>query len=188
LVIGTFAGVAMAVAFVRSETVNQALMPLAIALQSAPIVAMTPLITLSFGRNIVGISVIVALVTFFPTLLYVMQGLRSAPIESVDLVTALGGGPLTTLRKVQVQHAVPALFAALKIAIPGAIFGTMLAELLSTGTGLGYQIVTASINAQFNKVWADVVVITAATVALYGLVSIGESLAHQRYSPDRVAN
>jgi ABC-type nitrate/sulfonate/bicarbonate transport system permease component len=64
------------------------------------------------------------------------------------------------------------------------MFGTMLAEFISTGNGLGFQILTASTNARFAEMWAGVVLITAVTVGLYGIVGLLESLTLHRYAPD----
>ena len=83
-------------------------MPVAITLRSVPLVAMTPLIALIFGRGVVGVTVVVGIVTFFPTLVNVAVGLRSAPELACDLVRASGGSRLMVVRKVQLLYALPA--------------------------------------------------------------------------------
>jgi ABC-type nitrate/sulfonate/bicarbonate transport system permease component len=188
LLLGVTAGVVLAAMFVRVIVLDRALMPVFIALSAAPIVALTPLITLTFGRDILGITVIVALVSFFPTLVNVMRGFKSAPAESLDLIRAAGGTAVIELRKVQVPSALPSFFASLKIAVPGALFGTLLAEWIATGDGIGNQILVASTTAKYDEVWAGVVLITAATVALYEIVGLVESFVLRRYSPDAVSH
>ena len=118
-------------------------MPIAMVLRSVPLVAMTPLIVLVFGRGLMAVTVIAGIVTFFPTLVNVTLALRATPQESIDLCRAYGASPRHTLRKVQVPSALPALFASLRIAAPLALVGALLAEWLATGQGLGYLIQTS---------------------------------------------
>jgi sulfonate transport system permease protein len=77
--VGTLAATVVAIAVVLSRGIEQAVMPVAITLRSVPLVAMTPLIALIFGRGYLGVTVVVSIVTFFPTLVNVAVGLRAAP-------------------------------------------------------------------------------------------------------------
>ena len=121
--------------------IEQAVMPSAIVLRSIPMVAMAPLIALVFGRGLLGVTVVVGLVTFFPTLVHLIAGLRSAPRRACDMIAPVGGSRFTVARKVRLPYALPALFASARIAVPAAIGGATLAEWLSTGTGMGNLLV-----------------------------------------------
>ncbi|NUR85408.1 MAG: ABC transporter permease subunit, partial [Nonomuraea sp.] len=105
---GLVAATAVAVAFVLFRTVEQTFMPVAMLLRSVPLVVMTPLITLVFGREVVGVAVIGGIVVFFPALVNIAFGLRSASPQATDLIMAYGGTRLTVLRKVAVPTAMPA--------------------------------------------------------------------------------
>ena len=126
-----------AVLFNLQRSVEQTVMPVAMVLRSVPLVAMTPLITLVFGRGLVCVTVIAGIVTFFPTLVNVTLALRATPQASIDLFRAYGAGPFKTMRKAQFPNALPAVFASLRIAAPLALVGALLAEWLATGKGLG---------------------------------------------------
>ncbi len=99
--------------------------------------ALTPLLALIFGRGLLGVTVIVAVVTFFATLVTVSEGLRAAPQLACEVITSLGGSQLAVTRKVRLPYALPSLFASARIAIPGAIAGATLAEWLASGTAPG---------------------------------------------------
>lgn len=174
--VGTLVATAVAIVVVLSATVEQTVMPIAITLRSVPLVAMTPLIALLFGRGFLGVTVVVGLVTFFPTLVNVAVGLRSAPTLACDVVKAAGGGPLMTMRKVRLLYALPAFFASARIAAPAAIGGATLAEWLATGKGLGSLLVVSFSGSDFNTLWAGAVLIVAVSVALYGAVSVLEGV------------
>ncbi len=108
-------------ALVAFRGAEQVVLPIAIVLRSIPLVALTPLLALIFGRGLLGVTVVVAVVTFFATLVTVSQGLRAAPALACEVITSLGGGQVMVTRKVRLLYALPSLFASARIAIPGAI-------------------------------------------------------------------
>jgi ABC-type nitrate/sulfonate/bicarbonate transport system permease component len=168
---GTVAAIAVALAVVVRRSVGQTVMPLAIALRSVPLVAMVPIITLVIGQGVLSVTVIAGIVTFFPTLVNVTQGLRSAPSSAADLFNAYGASELDVLRKARLPYALPAIFASARIAAPGALLGAILAEWLATGQGLGDLMVTSSSTANYSMLWAGVVAITTVSILLYNAVS-----------------
>ena len=76
---------------------------------------------------------------------------------------------------VRLPFAMPALFAASKIALPAAISGALLAEWLATGNGLGSLMLRASASSKFAIVWSGAVVIVIVSIAAYSLVGTIES-------------
>ncbi|HTW98706.1 MAG TPA: ABC transporter permease subunit [Acidimicrobiales bacterium] len=171
---GTVTAVVVAVCVVLRRELEQTLMPVAIGLRSVPLVALTPLLTLVFGQGLAAVTVIAGVVTFFPTLVNVAFGLRSAPAEASELMAAYGATSTTVLRTVRIPYALPALFASARIAAPGALLGAILAEWLATGQGLGDLMVTSSSTADYSMLWASVVLITTASIVVYNLVSAVE--------------
>jgi ABC-type nitrate/sulfonate/bicarbonate transport system permease component len=181
LVAGTIAAVTCAIAFHLSQTASSVFMPLAMVLRSVPLVAMTPLIVGIFGRNLLAITIISGIVTFFPTLVNMIVALRGTPRESLDLCLAYGASTADTMRKVQIPSALPSLFASLRIAAPLSLVGALLAEWLATGQGLGYGLLNASAVADYNGLWARVVVITVYSTLLYNLIGVAEGLVMKRF-------
>jgi ABC-type nitrate/sulfonate/bicarbonate transport system permease component len=178
---GTVAALGASVGFHLWRLASQAFMPIALTLRSVPLVAMTPLIVVIFGQTLLAITVIAGIVTFFPTLVNVTLALDRTPKETIDLCRAYGAGAGTTLLKVEIPAALPALFASLRIAAPLALVGALLAEWLATGTGLGYTMLTAGNNAQYDAVWARVVVVTVYAVVLYLAVGVLERIVLARF-------
>ncbi|GAB1823615.1 ABC transporter permease [Herbidospora sp. RD11066] len=185
-VVGMIAASLVACLLVAFRTVEQVVMPLAIVLRSIPLVALTPLLALIFGRGLLGVTVIVAVVTFFATLVTVSEGLRAAPVLACEVITSLGGGQLTITRKVRLLYALPSLFASARIAIPGAIAGATLAEWLASGTGLGSLLVADYTASRFAALWSGSVIIVLVSVGLYAVVAMLERLVVARYAPQRV--
>lgn len=184
LLAGTVAGLLVALAFNRWPVFEQGSMPVAMALRSVPLVAMTPLIILIFDRGLVGVTVISGIVTFFPTLVNVALALRSVPSLSVDLMTAYGSGRWRTLLRVQLPYSLPALFASIRVAAPLAVIGAYLAEYLATGQGLGYLMLTANFASDYDQMWSAVAIITFGAVLLYQVIAAIEQVVLTRYAAD----
>ena len=181
---GWLAGTALAVvaasAITMFPSVGAAVMPFVIVMRSVPLIAMCPLIGLVFGRGLVGVTVIAGIVTFVPSLVTIVDGLRSAPAAAIDLTRSHGGGRWAALAKVRFPFATPAIFAAAKISMPGAMLGAVLAEWLITGHGLGYAMSYDVISSNYADLWASIAVILVASLALYFSVGALEAAVRQR--------
>lgn len=182
--IGFATGLALAIViaalFMLSKGAEAALMPVAMLFRSVPLIAMAPVLILIFGRQSATVAAMGAIVVLFPALVTIVSGLRSASPAMTDLVAVYGGGKWKTLRLVAYPSSLPSFFAAVRISIPGAITGALLAEWLATGQGLGYGIVSAIGRAKINEVWADVVAITLVSIVLYNLALVIETLVLKR--------
>jgi ABC-type nitrate/sulfonate/bicarbonate transport system permease component len=187
--VGLFAGASIAVicalVFNLAPSAESTFMPMAIVLRSVPLVAMTPLITLIFGRGLLAVTVISGIVTFFPVLVNVSLALRSAPKAAIDLCHAYGADASTTLRKVQIPTALPALFASLRIAAPLALVGALLAEWLSTGHGLGYLMLQSGSLSNYNMLWSATALVTIYSIVVYSIIAAIEKIALAKYSDVR---
>jgi len=183
---GTIAAIVVSSLFVLRRGFESTVMPIAMLLRSVPLVAMVPVITLIFGRDILAVTVISGIITFFPTLVNVTFGLRAVPSQGIDLMRAYGSTPGRTLRMIRLPYAMPSLFASMRIAVPGAVIGALLAEWLATGKGLGYQMLKAQSTFDYTSIWASVAVLTFTTLVLYALVGILETPVQARFDPDRL--
>jgi len=173
-VAGTVTAFVIAVAVVLRRSVEHTVMPVAIALRAVPLVAMTPLLVLIFGRGLLAVTIIAGIVSFFPSLVNLAFGLRSAPANAFDLMRAYGASDSIILRKIQVPYCLSALFASAKIAAPGAVIGATLAEWLATGNGLGNLMLVSSSDSQWSTLWTSVALITIASVLIYNVVAAVE--------------
>ncbi|WP_159829184.1 ABC transporter permease [Arthrobacter sp. 9AX] len=170
--VGMLAAIAASVLFVAVPSLATVLMPMAIMLRSVPLVALTPLLVLIFGRGLLGVTLLVTLVTFFPTLVTVALGLRSTPEAAIDVVRATGGTKLQAALHVRLMYAIPSISSAARIAVPAAVSGATLAEWLATGKGLGSVITMASANAEYLALWSSGALLVIFVLALYTLIGL----------------
>lgn len=186
-VAGMVLALVLATVFTLSRGIENALMPIALLLRSVPLVAFIPVLILITGRGPSIAVVTGAIVVLFPALVNIAFGLRSASPQVSDVIAVYGGTKFTALRKVALPSSLPSFFAAIKISIPGAITGALLAEWLATGEGLGWTIVVAAAQVKNAEVWSSVVVITIVSMVLYGAAQFAENLVLRRMGMDQSA-
>jgi ABC-type nitrate/sulfonate/bicarbonate transport system permease component len=181
---GMVVAMIIAASFVLIRPLEFAFMPIAMLLRSVPLVAMAPVLLLIFGQGKLGIATIGAIVVLFPVLVNLVLGLRSASPLSLDLIKANGGTNLKALLMVRVPSALPSLFASIRISVPGAIVGAMLAEWLSGFTGLGGILNDYKGRGNFTGVWAIVVVSVVTSIVGYAVAAVIESAALAAWGPN----
>ena len=181
---GMIIAVAIAASFTIVKPLEFAFMPIAMLLRSVPLVAMAPVLILMFGQGKVGIVVIVAIVVLFPVLVNVVLGLNSASPLALDLIRVNGGSNLKTLVLVRLPSALPALFASIRISVPGAIVGAMLAEWLTGFTAIGGGLNAYKSSGNFSGVWAIVVVSVTTSLVAYAVASVLETAALAAWGPN----
>ncbi|NQX33264.1 ABC transporter permease [Herbiconiux sp. VKM Ac-2851] len=185
LVFGVSLGLVGSVLLSVSRTLRAMFLPIALVLQTVPLIAMAPVIYAVFGAGVVTAAVIAGVVTFFPLLMNLGAGLSAASPETVDLVHAYGGGRAKLLVIVQLPAALPYLFAGLKIAAPAVISAATLYEFLFSFEGLGANLLTSRSYSDYGLLWTLVVVTIALALVAYGLVVLLERLVLAgRYPPE----
>lgn len=175
-VLGTVGAAAVSLLFISSPGVERALLPLLLGIRSVPLIALVPVFTLVIGRNAVSTTVLVTLITFFPTLINVLAALRRVPHSACDVVTVSGGSSAATTRLVRLFYALPAFVESLRIAIPAAVAGATLAEWMSTGTGLGYMLTYAAERSDYLALWSAGVLLSLVVLVLYWAAGLAGSL------------
>ena len=106
-VAGLVFAVIVAVAAFQWPVVEQALMPVSMVLRSVPIVAAMPLLALVFGRGLLAVTVLVTVMTFFPTPVNLLVAMRNTPQSVIDLFVAAGAGREMQIRKLMTPTACP---------------------------------------------------------------------------------
>lgn len=182
-VAGLTAAVFVAVVFVLLPWLERSVMPLAVALRSIPIIITTPLLIVFFGRGVLTTVGIVAIMSFFPTLVNCFGAMRRTPVGILDVLKSYNAGPLAYVRNAYLPTAVPALLASARIAVPTSLLGATVAEWLTTGKGIGGVMIIAYSTARYDRLWVSVTVLTIVAVFGYWLVSVLEVRTLQRMAP-----
>ena len=172
--LGNLVAIAAALAFVHSNALERALYPVAVAVRTLPIVAIAPIFVLLLGNGYAPKIAIAALITFFPTLVNMVEGLESADPQALELMHVLSAGKTEIFRYVRWPSSLPYLFSAMRIASTSSVLGALVAEWIGTNKGLGYLIVLTTYDFRTALLYAAMVVTSAIALAFFFLVTLAE--------------
>jgi NitT/TauT family transport system permease protein len=176
-VVATVFGVLFAVIIVEWKLLDRLLFPLFVALNSVPKVALAPLFIIWFGTGAEPKIAIAFLIAVFAVVIDTALGLRSVPLDTLDLARTLRGSRLKILLRIKIFCAMPHLFAGMKVAMSLALVGAIVGEFVSSQRGLGYVILSAQGMFDTPRVFAAISILAVLGVALVGAVSAAERLA-----------
>lgn len=173
---GNLAAILIAVAFVHSRTVERAFFPLAVFINTIPILAIAPILVLIFGAGLTAKVVIAGLICFFPTLVNMVRGLQSVSSQSLELARILSATKAEVFWKIRLPSSLPFLFSALKIAATTCVIGAIVGEWVGADVGLGALILDSTFNFRAPLLYATVFMSSGLSVFLFVVVTIAEKL------------
>jgi NitT/TauT family transport system permease protein len=183
--IGTVVGLALAILLVHVRILERALVPIVVASQTIPIVALAPIIVVGLQAGWFGIAIVASYLTFFPVTVAAIRGLRAADPRAFELMRSYAADRRSVLLNVRLPAAYPYLFTAFKVSATASIVGAIVGELPSGfREGLGGSILLAMqyYTLSPEDLWATVIVAAGLGVAAFLLVIAAErlTLRHQR--------
>jgi NitT/TauT family transport system permease protein len=189
-VLATLAGVLLAILFAASRFAERALFPIAVIFQVTPIIAIAPLL-LIYLEPANAVLACAALVAFFPVLSNTALGLASADRQLRDLFALYDASWLKTLLYLRLPTALPYFLGGLRIAgglaLIGAVVGEIAAGSGGAGSGLAWRIMEAGHRVNIPRMYAALVLIVLAGVAIFALLSWLQHVALRRWHASAVA-
>lgn len=185
LLVAAALGGAMALLMELSRLARAAIQPWAVVLQVTPIVAIAPLIIVLVGNPFASLVVCATIVAFFPVFANTAAGLASVPAELLDLFRLYGAGRRQTLWLLRLPAAVPYFLAGLRISGGLALVGAVVAEFVAGSggfaSGLAYRILEAGYRLEIPRMFAALVLLAVAGVAINaGLGAFGTLMLRRR--------
>ena len=128
LIITIIVGTTLATLMATRRWMERATWPYLVALQSAPILAMTPLIRALIEGIMLQRILVVVLIAFFPIVNNTLFGLLSVDASQHELFTLHGASKFTRLRKLQFPAAMPNIFVGLRISAGLSVIGAVVGD------------------------------------------------------------
>ena len=175
--LGSGAAIFAAIVFVHARFLERVLFPWAIVLQTVPIVAVAPLLTIWFGFTLTPKVLIAALICFFPVLVNTTKGLRSISTQAVELMSILSASKWSIFWRVRIPSSLPYVFAGLKVASSLSVIGAIVAEFTGADRGIGFVIIQASYRLDTRLMFAGIALSSAAGVVFFNVIGALERLA-----------
>ena len=160
---------------VQNRFVETALFPYIVFLQVTPIVAIAPLIIIWVKDATLSLVVCATLMAVFPIISNTTQGLRSVSPGLLSYFRLNHASRWQTLVRLRIPSALPYFFGALRISSGLSLIGAVVAEFVAgtggTNTGLAYQILQAGYQLDIPLMFAALLLISLAGIALFGVMS-----------------
>ena len=176
-------GLALAVSLSRSA--EQAVRPLAVALQVTPVVAIAPLVLIWTGLDHADRAVVAlaAAVAFFPLFSGVLTGLKAADPDLERLFDLYGASPVQRLVRLRLPAALPFMLEGLRVASGLAVIGAVVAEFVSGSgatQGLAWRLLESGNRLRTADMLAALVLLMAMGLTLNALVGAFERAVRRR--------
>lgn len=182
LIVAGLLGGGLALAVSMNPSAEQAVRPLAVALQVTPVVAIAPLVLIWAGLDHADRAVVAlaAAVAFFPLFSGVLTGLKSADPDLERLFDLYGASPLQRLIRLRLPAALPFVLEGLRVAAGLAVIGAVVAEFVSGSgatQGLAWRLLESGNRLRTADMLAALVCLMAMGLALNALVGALERRA-----------
>jgi NitT/TauT family transport system permease protein len=161
------AGLVVAVWLAAFPPLRESALPLLVAMQAVPKVAVAPLLIIWLGFGPSSKIALVALLCFFPVVVAALAGLTSTPAELTELARSLSASRWQTFAKIRIPHALPQVFTGLRVAMSLALIGAVVAQLTNPNSGLGAVIVVSRQSVDTPLAFAAITLLAAIGIGLY---------------------
>ena len=161
-------GMSLAVLMSSSRWLERATWPYLVAVQSAPVLALTPLIRALIDGTQKQRLLVVVLIAVFPIVSNTLFGLLSADKSQHELFTLQGASKWTRLVKLQFPAALPNIFVGLRISAGLAVIGAVVGDFYFRQGGVVG--IGAQIDVYRNRLWGPELITAIILASALGLV------------------
>ncbi len=177
-VVGALAGAVAGFLLASAPLLYRVLDPFIMGLYSIPKVALAPLFIVWFGIGMHMKVLLAAATVFFLVFLNTAAGVREVDRGLIDAVRLMGGSRRDIALKVILPSSMTGMLTGLKVAVPYALIGAVIGELVASNRGLGYLINDAASQFDTAGVFATLVVLSV----IAGLLNLLVGLLDRRIS------
>jgi NitT/TauT family transport system permease protein len=172
LFFGSASGILLGFLIGQLDVIGKIIDPFLIAVNSIPKVALAPVFIMWFGTDLSMKVILATMTVFFLVFLNTLAGVRNVDQDLVDAVRLMGGKKRDILFKVMVPSASSYVLVGLHIAIPYALIGAVIGELVATNHGLGYLINDSASGFNTAGVFSSLLVLTVIAAILNAAVDL----------------
>lgn len=177
-------GIALAIVFNQWRLVEYSLYPYAVILQVTPIVAIAPLLLIYLPQPL-AVLACAWIVAFFPVLANTTLGLNSVDHNLISLFELYKASRWQLLWNLKLPSALPQMLAGLRIAGGLSLIGAVVAEIAAgsagAGSGLAYRIAESGYRLNIPRMFAALLLLSLAGVAIFFVLSALSHLALRRW-------
>ncbi len=168
-------GVALGVLMHRSKTAAALFLPIVLALQVTPIVAIAPIILVWTGVDHAerALVIIAWIVAFFPIMAATTTGLKSVPVDLRSVFQVYRASPWQQFARLEMPALLPGFLGGLKVAAGLSLIGAVVAEFAAgsgESNGLAWSLIQAVQTLDLPKAFACLLLLTAIGIAQFAVI------------------
>ena len=183
-VLAAIGGIGLAILFSQSRLIEYSLYPYAVILQVTPVVAIAPLLLIYLPQPL-AVLACAWIVAFFPVLANTTLGLSSVDHNLIALFELYKASRWQVLWNLKLPSALPQMLAGLRIAGGLSLIGAVVAEIAAgsagAGSGLAYRIAESGYRLNIPRMFAALLLLSAAGVVIFFVLSALSHLALRRW-------
>ena len=183
-------GTLLAIFFNQSRLIEYSFYPYAVILQVTPIVAIAPLLLIYLPQHL-AVLTCAWIVAFFPVLANTTLGLNSVDHNLLALFQLYKANRWQVLWQLKLPSALPQMLAGLRIAGGLSLIGAVVAEIAAgsagAGSGLAYRIAESGYRLNIPRMFAALLLLSVAGVAIFFVLSALSHLALRRWHESAIA-
>ncbi|MBN3801926.1 ABC transporter permease [Paraburkholderia sp. Ac-20336] len=169
-------GVPLALLISFSPFARRMIYPLIVFSQMIPKIAIAPLFVIWFGFGFVPKLLIAVLISFFAVVIQSIVGFTSLRPQPIRVAQSMGATRLDLFFKVRLPHALPNIFAGLKMAMASSAIGAIVGEFIASQQGLGYLVLVANGQMDTKLAFAGMLILSVMGIVLYFIVELAERM------------
>jgi NitT/TauT family transport system permease protein len=189
-VLAAIGGIGLAILFSQSRLIEYSLYPYAVILQVTPVVAVAPLLLIYLPQPL-AVLACAWIVAFFPVLANTTLGLASVDHNLIALFELYKASRWQMLWRLKLPAALPQMLAGLRIAGGLSLIGAVVAEIAAgsagAGSGLAYRIAESGYRLNIPRMFAALLLLSAAGVAIFFALSLVNYLCLRRWHESAIA-
>jgi NitT/TauT family transport system permease protein len=173
-VIGAMVAIFVGTVLGRSDFLAALFEPYLIAFYSIPKISLAPLFVIWFGIGVESKVAVVALSSFFMTFVNTFNGMKNINEDYVSIVRIMGAKPRHVFWRVLLPAAAPSIILGLRSAVPYAIIGAIIGEMIASNRGLGFYIVQAAGYLNTTALFAGLTILVSLVMVVNMMLSFAE--------------
>lgn len=130
-------GIATGVLMGRSQSASRVINPYVSFFQATPLIALTPLVVIWFGIGFQAEVAITFLLAVWSVIINTAEGVGNTPTILLDMAKIYHAKERSVVSNVAVPHAIPYIFAGLRIGLAKGLIGVIIGEMDVSLKGLG---------------------------------------------------
>lgn len=174
--IGSSVGLIVAMILHLFKRVNETFYPFLILSQNIPIIVLAPLLVIWFGFGTMPKLIIITMACFFPIAMSALSGLQQTSRELRFYMQMMGASRSQMFWKLELPHAVPAIFSGLKISATYSVMAAVVSEWLGAQKGIGVFMTIATSSYKTSRVFVAIIITMLLSLAFFSLMLLLERL------------